>query len=252
MASTEEQKATISKIEVQNGNPEPTSSTSPPFSTFTPLEKRLITFSASFAAMFSDLSSFIYYHIIVPLSTSLNVSVKLINLTLTSYLLVAAVAPTIVEDVADHSGRRPIYLITFLIYFAANLGLAMQRNYVALLLLRMMQSLGSSGLRHFFSGTITIVYGVIADVATANEKGSYVGVLMGFTNAAPCFEPIIGGVLSQYAGWPQEHYSATLAESHFHPENWYQHTITQLLDLSLISTRLRLLVAEIMRRRRRQ
>ncbi|KFY36875.1 hypothetical protein V495_07539 [Pseudogymnoascus sp. VKM F-4514 (FW-929)] len=205
MASAGEgDKTTAPEIKIPSVNRGPTTfaSLSLPFSAFTPLEKRLITFSASFAAMFSGLSSFIYYPIIVPLSTSLSVSVELINLTLTSYLLVAAIAPSIVGDVADHSGRRPIYLITFLIYFAANLGLAMQRNYIALLLLRMMQSLGSSGWEPFLPGTITIVYGVIADVATADERGSYVGTLMGFTNAAPCFGPIIGGVLSQYAGWP--------------------------------------------------
>ena len=38
-----------------------------------------------------------------------------------------------------------IYLATFLVYFAANVGLAVQRFYPALLVLRMVQSVGSSG-----------------------------------------------------------------------------------------------------------
>lgn len=81
-------------------------------------------------------------------------SVELINLTLTSYLLVAGIAPSIVGDVADHSGRRPIYLVTFAIYFVANVGLAVQRKYTALLLLRMVQSIGSSGEWPSFPGLI--------------------------------------------------------------------------------------------------
>jgi hypothetical protein len=83
MASVEDIK-TVSPVELQDFNP---NLDDDPFTTFTSLQKRLITFSASFAAMFSGLSSFIYYPTIVPLSTSLGVSTELINLTLTSYFL---------------------------------------------------------------------------------------------------------------------------------------------------------------------
>jgi MFS family permease len=95
--------------------------------------------------MFSGLSSFIYYPAILSLSTSLRTSVGLINLTVTSYLIVAGLAPSITGDLADTTGRRPLYLLTIGIYFLSNIGLALQRNYAALLVLRMVQSFGSSG-----------------------------------------------------------------------------------------------------------
>ena len=119
--------------------------TEPPFSTFSRTEKRWITFAASFAAMFSGLSSFIYYLAVVPLARDLGVSLQLINLTITSYLIVAGIAPAFMGDMADQTGRRPVYILTFSLYFGANIGLAVQKSYPALLVLRMVQSAGSSG-----------------------------------------------------------------------------------------------------------
>ena len=73
------------------------------------------------------------------------VSIELINLTITSYQLVSGIAPSILGDMADHTGRRPVALIAFTLYLAANLGLALQSNYVALVILRCLQSAGASG-----------------------------------------------------------------------------------------------------------
>lgn len=143
-----------------------------PYSIFSKSERRWIVFTVSFAAMFSGLSSFIYYPAITTLSESLKTSVELINLTVTSYMIVAGVAPSITGDMADQTGRRPVYIATFTIYFASNIGLALQHSYPALFVLRMLQSAGSSG-------TFAIAFGAIADVAPPAERGSRVGILMG-------------------------------------------------------------------------
>lgn len=116
------------------------------YSTFTKNQKRLISFLVAFASMFSPLSSFIYYPAITSMASSLHVSVELINLTISTYMIVSGIAPAIVGSLSDTVGRRPIYLVTIMVYLGANIGLAVQDSYVALLLLRMMQSLGSSGM----------------------------------------------------------------------------------------------------------
>ncbi|PGH13283.1 hypothetical protein AJ80_06393 [Polytolypa hystricis UAMH7299] len=166
----------------------------PPFSVYTKTEKRLISSAASYAAMFSGLSTFIYYPAIVPLSRDLSVSIQLINLTITSYLVVAGIAPAFMGDMADQTGRRPVYLLTFALYVGANLGLALQNSYPALLVLRMVQSAGSSG-------TFAAAYGVIADIAKPEERGTYVGILIMFTCTAPSLGPVLGGILTQHVGW---------------------------------------------------
>jgi sugar phosphate permease len=116
------------------------------YSVFTKREKHIAVFLITFAATFSPLSSFIFFPAINALSTSLKVSVEKINLTVTSYMIVAGLAPAIVGDLADMTGRRNVYLITLLIYAGANIGLALQNSWIALFLLRMMQSAGGAGM----------------------------------------------------------------------------------------------------------
>lgn len=66
-----------------------------------------------------------FYPTIHTIAIDLGVAITLINLTITSYMMVYGVTP---GDLADMVGRRPVYLATFLIYFAANIGLALQRS----------------------------------------------------------------------------------------------------------------------------
>ena len=121
-----------------------------PYTVFEKTRKRWIVLIVAFAGMFSPLSSFIYYPAINALATGLHTSVEAINLSITSYMVVSGILPSILGDAADRIGRRPVYIFAFVVYFSANLGLALQDSFPALLVLRMLQSMGSSGmsLRH--------------------------------------------------------------------------------------------------------
>lgn len=99
-----------------------------------------------------------------------------------------------VGDFADKAGRRPAYLFCFITYIAANLGLALQSDYAALFVLRCLQSTGSSA-------TIALSSGVISDVATAAQRGSYMGLVSAGSLLGPSLGPVIGGLLAQYLGW---------------------------------------------------
>ena len=108
--------------------------------------------------------------------------------------VIQGIAPAFVADIADRQGRRPMYIYCFIVFSAANIGLALQNNYTALLVLRMLQSAGSSG-------TVALANGVVGDIVTSAERGTYIafaslGGIMG-----PMVAPIIGGVIGQYAGW---------------------------------------------------
>ena len=117
----------------------------PTYSIFTHGEKVWISSLASFGAMFSTLSSYIYFPALVPMAEDFKVSLTLINLTVTSYLVVAGIAPAFMGDLADQGGRRLAYLVMFALFFASNIGIALQTSYAGLLVLRMVQSAGSSG-----------------------------------------------------------------------------------------------------------
>ncbi|KAI1173968.1 MFS general substrate transporter [Nemania sp. FL0916] len=165
-----------------------------PYTVFTLWQKRSINVQSSFAAMFSTLSSYIYFPALVPMARDLHVSVALINLTVTSYLIVAAIAPAFMGDLADQGGRRPVYILMFALLLGANIGMAIQTSYPALLVLRSLQSAGASGL-------IGAAYGIIADITQKEERGGFVGVLLLLTDIAPSLGPVIGGSLTQTLGW---------------------------------------------------
>ena len=115
------------------------------YSVFTRQQKRCIILLVAVAGWFSTLSSFIYFPAIPALSKALDTPIEKINLTVTSYLLVSAVAPSFVGQVADEFGRRPVFVVILAIYTAANIGLALQSSFTALFVLRMVQAAGVSG-----------------------------------------------------------------------------------------------------------
>lgn len=117
----------------------------PPYTLFTTPEKWLIIGLVSYAACLSTLSSFIYYPAIPTLSSVLHVPVSSINLTVTTYMAVATIAPTLVGDAADILGRRPVYVLALSTYFVANCAIALVREYEALMGLRVLQALAISG-----------------------------------------------------------------------------------------------------------
>lgn len=117
-----------------------------PYSAFSLWQKRWIILLAAFTGMFSPMSSFIFYPAIKSIAEDLGVTVSLINLAVTTYMVVSGVVPALLGNAADNYGRRPIYLLALSMYFVANLGLALQDTYAGLLVLRMLQSAGSSGL----------------------------------------------------------------------------------------------------------
>ncbi|KAI2732866.1 hypothetical protein DTO012A8_10141 [Penicillium roqueforti] len=109
-------------------------------------------------------------------------------------MIFQGLSPMFIGDFADKAGRRPAYIVCFTIYIAANIGLALQNNYAALFVLRCLQSAGSST-------TIALSSGVVADVATASQRGSYMGFVTAGSLMGPSVGPVIGGLLSQYLGW---------------------------------------------------
>ncbi|KAE8444155.1 hypothetical protein EG329_000843 [Mollisiaceae sp. DMI_Dod_QoI] len=165
-----------------------------PYSVFTHNEKKIIVICAGLCQFFSPISGQIYFPSLDAISADLNVSNSLVNLTITTYLIMQGIAPAFVGGFSDSSGRRPAYLICFFIYAAANIGLGIQNNYAALMVLRCLQSAGGSG-------TVALGNAVISDIVTSQERGVYVSYMSVAPQAGPSLGPIIGGLLGQYLGW---------------------------------------------------
>ena len=104
------------------------------------------------------------------------------------------IAPSFVGNFSDTYGRRPAYLFGFIVYLGANIGLAVQDSYAALIVLRCLQSSGSSG-------TIALGSAVVADLSTRAERGKYIGYATMGVTLGPALGPVIGGLLDHFLGW---------------------------------------------------
>jgi multidrug resistance protein len=165
-----------------------------PYSSFSSKQKKGIVGIVAFAGWFSSLSSFIYFPAIPFMAKDLNVSTEKINLTVTAYLIASGIFPSLIGEAADTVGRRPVLIVTLLVYVAANVGLALQSSFGLLFFLRILQSAG-------ISGSYAITYGVVGDLFTPAERGGYSGIVSFVLNTPPSIGPIISGLLMQRWGW---------------------------------------------------
>ncbi|MCJ1442587.1 MAG: hypothetical protein MMC23_003083 [Stictis urceolatum] len=169
-------------------------SSGPEFSVFTTRQKRAIIFAGSLAAFISPLSSQIYFPALNTIAADLHQSISAINLTVTMYLIIQGVAPTFIGGLSDVAGRRIAYMVCLAIYTVANLALALQNSYPALMVLRCLQSGGSSA-------TVALSVGLVGDLVTSAERGQYIAIASVAAMFGPTISPVIGGAISNYAGW---------------------------------------------------
>ncbi|KAF3480569.1 uncharacterized protein GIQ15_05916 [Arthroderma uncinatum] len=169
-------------------------STEPPYHIFSHRQKWQLVYIVSIAGAFSPLSSNIYFPAIDTISSELRVSASLVALTITVYLIVQGISPSIWGPMSDTSGRRITFLITLTIYAAANLALAFTVDFPMLLVLRGVQALGSAA-------TISISVGVIGDMACPEERGGFVGANAGIRMIGQAVGPVIGGLLNSKWGF---------------------------------------------------
>ncbi|KAE9581817.1 hypothetical protein CGMCC3_g2423 [Colletotrichum fructicola] len=163
---------------------------------FSRTQRHWVVLLAALAAFVAPLSVFIYIPIIDTLSEELHVSIEFINITITSYLIVQGLVPALLSNIADHVGRRPVYLVSFFTFSVSCIGLALQRLYSELLIFRMMQSAGTSNL-------LSLGAMVVSDVAPAHLRGRYMSAMLTGVNFGPVVGPFVGGIMDDEIGWHQ-------------------------------------------------
>ncbi|EAU35976.1 conserved hypothetical protein [Aspergillus terreus NIH2624] len=166
----------------------------PPYSIFDKRQKWLIIIIVSTAATFSGFASNIYFPALPTIANDLNVSLELVNLTVTSYLIFQGLAPSFWGPISDVKGRRTAYICTFIVFFCACIGLAETKNYATLIVVRCLQSAGSAS-------TIAIGSGVIGDITTRADRGGYMGIFQAGLLVPVAVGPVIGGAIAGSLGW---------------------------------------------------
>lgn len=200
--STSERKGSSSEnipIELDQAA-EPTKSSDKSTARYTVFSLRyrwFLTILLGYLCLASSLTANIYFPIISLLAQQYNASIQQINLTITLYIVVQGIAPSVFSPLSDSLGRRPVYLLSFALYTAASVGLVVNTSsYAGLLVLRAVQSAGGSA-------TLSLAYAVVADYAVHAERGRFLGPMMAATNLGPNIGPVIGGGAILATGQPR-------------------------------------------------
>lgn len=153
-----------------------------------------LTYVLGYLTLASSLTATIYFPLIESLSDQYSASIQDINLTITLYVVFQAISPAFFAPLSDTLGRRPVFLVTFLIYCAASIGFAFNRkSFAALLVLGSLQSIGGSAV-------MPLAYAVVADISVPAERGKILGPMLAATNLGPCIGPVIGGAVIEASG----------------------------------------------------
>ncbi|KAB5528099.1 major facilitator superfamily transporter [Coniochaeta sp. 2T2.1] len=158
-----------------------------PYTAFSLAYRWYLTILLGYLCLASSLTANIYFPLITLLTKQYHASPQAINLTITIYLVIQGISPSIFSPLSDTLGRRPVYLLSFSLYAAASVGLAFSGDsYAALLVLRALQSAGGSA-------TLSLAYSVVSGYAVHAERGKFLAPMVTATNIGPSIGPPIGG-----------------------------------------------------------
>jgi MFS family permease len=118
--------------------------------------------------------------------------VDALGLSALAFALAATVAAPFLGSLADRIGRRPLVLGSLAIYALAFTGFLLAGSAEVFVLVR-----GLAG--GFTAGLIPAVMGTVADIAPADRRAQYVGVVNGGASLGWVIGPLIGGFL--YDRW---------------------------------------------------
>ncbi|RDH35966.1 major facilitator superfamily domain-containing protein [Aspergillus welwitschiae] len=162
----------------------------PPYSIFDKRQKRLIIIihPNSLRIAFD-----IYFPALPTIANDLNVSIELVDLIVTSYLIFQGLAPSL-WGLSLWCERSPDSIFVHIRCLSgASIGLAETKSYPTLIVLRCLQSTGSAT-------TIAIGFGVIRDITTRAERGGYMGIFQAGLLVPVAVGPVIGGGIAGSLG----------------------------------------------------
>ncbi|KAI9320354.1 dityrosine transporter A, partial [Zopfochytrium polystomum] len=166
----------------------------PEYSAYSAGRRRLFLLLVASAGFLGPLSGNIYLSALEAVRKDMDVSVSMINLTVTMFMLMFALAPLAWATLADSYGRRIVYITSLPIYVAANVGLFFAHSYPMLMALRIVQAIGAAAVQSVGAGTL-------ADIFQPKERGSAMSLFLLGPQLGPVVGPVAGGLIAQYLGW---------------------------------------------------
>ncbi len=112
----------------------------------------------------------------------------------TGFMLAATTTVPIVGKLSDMYGRKPFYMAGIFILIMGSALSGMSQNVEQLIAFRVVQGLGAGMI-------MGIAFAIVGDVFTPAERGRWAGLMSGVFASASVIGPLIGGTLTDHAGW---------------------------------------------------
>jgi len=123
---------------------------------------------------------------------ALQIPAQSIGLLITAMSLPGAILAPFTGILADRFGRKKVLVPSLFLFGLAGGACALTRNFNTILLLRVLQGLGSAGL-----GSINIT--VIGDLFSGRQRAEAMGLNSAALNVGAAFYPSIGGAVAVFA-----------------------------------------------------
>ena len=120
-------------------------------------------------------------------------SYSLVNLSLAGYLGISAVLQLVMGPLSDRFGRRPVLLVSMLVFAFASLGCFLAQSIWVFLGFRMLQAM--------VVAAQVLSRATIRDMHSAKEAASKLGYVTMAMALAPMLGPMLGGALDMAFGW---------------------------------------------------
>ncbi|KAI0319881.1 MFS general substrate transporter [Amylostereum chailletii] len=123
-----------------------------------------------------------------------DVSETVVALTVSIMVCGFGLGPLAWAPLSEIYGRRPLYIISFWMYFIFNLPCALAPNIGTLLVCRFLCGI-------FASAALVLAGGSISDIWDNNERGFAIALFAAAPYGGPVLGPLVGGFVGETIGW---------------------------------------------------
>ncbi|RWQ73569.1 MFS transporter [Bacillus cereus] len=147
------------------------------------------------SAFFASLNQNIYSPIIPIIRDSFQVSITMVNLSVSIFIFITAIMQIVFGSIIDFKGARTILIPSIILTIIASIGCAITSNFTVFLICRILQAIGTAAIPLIAATTIGTVF-------QGEQRGSAMGTYQTMLSIAPAVAPVLGGFIGEKYNYP--------------------------------------------------
>lgn len=147
------------------------------------------------SAFFASLNQNIYSPIIPIIRDSFQVSITMVNLSVSIFIFITAIMQIVFGSIIDFKGARTILIPSIILTIIASIGCAITSNFTVFLICRILQAVGTAAIPLIAATTIGTVF-------QGEQRGSAMGTYQTVLSIAPAVAPVLGGFIGEKYNYP--------------------------------------------------